>query len=444
MIEIDVSPVINGVDVVVSDEAAIPEGVSTATVTITKTIVIDPPTGGGSVTKNVGETATINWTLPNDTLSEVRVYADLVLLEPLPADATSYQVTSSVPITISYTITVLDQAGNESAHSEAVTCTWVGQTGQSYLADQVAQMVSGEWRQIHSLGDCFFRMYPECEDASLLQYLNNAAYDQNNWVVTIGSAHGGGMEMIRYDITNDIPDTGNPIPLPNCNTNCSTHGYDHTAFDHVTGLLYYADKNTGDIYTHSIGASSWTKLPNVTGYSTKFKSFNYFPPTGKFILAGDGKVYEFDQLTNTVNQIGTTVGGNHSIGDFSFIDNCLYYCPGKETSAGSRKLYKIDENYNITQLANAPIYMRIQTAGKGANLTASPDGGVVIIDANDSAPTYKYNSQSDSWSSITGPSWTRGAKTAGVLLQNFGVNLYFHHSDKSGSSNDGEIWLHKP
>ena len=308
-----------------------------------------------------------------------------VLVTELGATDTLHTLTSTQVGIFTYDVLAVDLSGNESDPSPSVQIERQDTTPPdpptgTYLSQQAAVMQSGEWRQIHSLGDCFFRMAPECQDASALQYLTNASYDQNNIIASVMSAHGGGMELILYDIAKDQWSTGNPIPYA-CDTNCTTHGYDHTSFDHSTGILYYTDKLEGEIYTYVMGSSSWSKLPSINDYSTKFKAFDYFPPRGKFLIGGDGKLYEYDQNTHSAAQFATVASGNHSLMDYSYAEQVMYYAPGKETSSGTKKLYKIDANLDVNLMADAPIFMRTQTSGKGAVFTASPDGGVIIIDA---------------------------------------------------------------
>ena len=158
----------------------------------------------------------------------------------------------------------------------------------------------------------------------------------------------------------------------------------------------------------------------------------YYPALNAPVIVYWGRVIALLNGRWTTLKTGLAMGGYHNCGEYSPVDNVVYFGGGN----GSNDFYKLDERGQVTQLANSPITFGVYSG----LLTVDPvSGEALIIGRNQSF--HAYNPSSDSWRSLptAGIPWSGSSNPIGMkvivpistygvimLLSRDRVDLYKH------------------
>ncbi len=305
--------------------------------------------------------------------------------------------------------------------------------GDSYLEQQASTMLSGEWKMIHSLGECFL-LDDDCNGEASTQYANEAVFDGTNLIQFLGRGHGEGSVFVQYDIANDQWSKLTTFPEG------MTHPYDHLTFGN--GFFYYHKK--GGLSNQSMqffDGNVWQIANPAVNHSVRFKGFDW--NGSQFIITGGRNVYTYQGGADDVIDIGSSNVDRDVIQTYQPIDGGVYFTGKNKSGSPLNELWRVNQDLTIEQLADNPFNsMRVQTQNKGGTLVSLSDGSVMYM--HHDGEMNIYHPVIDSWTNAgTTPMTGGGDLTVGVLLPFFDVTMYIQHFAQSGNK-DSQIWLYKP
>jgi chitodextrinase len=219
----------------------------------------------------------------------------------------------------------------------------------------------------------------------------------------VGGDHNANLKFVRYSVaTNGWQTMANP-PFGGFG---SWHGYDHSAINPATGVIYHRPVGSRTIYAWN--GSSWSTLPanNILGSVSCCGAIEFFPQMGTqgsliFVSGGETSspapfggagVFRFDLATNAWSRLasGVAMGGIHTFAEYNPVARVVVFGGGE----GSRKLHKLSSTGQVTPLRDAPIGLGIQEA----LFTVDPVSGDFLVFQGRSGSTfYSYNVQTDTW-----------------------------------------------
>jgi hypothetical protein len=306
---------------------------------------------------------------------------------------------------------------------------WAGATA---LGDLSATMQPGTWKILLTqggFGTSFLETYTSCNanNHSILQYGNKAAWDPaSRQFMFLGSPHGNPSKFVLYS---DETNTWREGPLPSSCFNsghtcggCNVHSYYLSSIDAARGRFFFSSGS--NIYAYNISANSWSSYASGQAHYT---GLSWFPEQNAIIYCGNGDVLrKYSESSRSWSTVGNYDMYNiHNVCLYNPVHKCVVFGGGN----GYRKLYRMDQNGQVTQLRDAPQEIRVCTS----IMTVDPVSGKYLVLYNGNA-FYEMDPVADTWTSITAPpvqvanAIGCGTGLVGTPVSTYGVNMFIAFS----------------
>jgi hypothetical protein len=305
------------------------------------------------------------------------------------------------------------------------------------IGDLVSTMQPGTWAELPT-NNIASVIQADGAMRCILPYADGGAWDPNGEsFYFIGSDHQhstGYAKFAHYSVeTNSWRELPRP-PFFRALTSNAMHGYDHTAINVSAGRLYhipYGYGSTRSVYQYTISTGTWNAIPSITGSLSCCVGMEYFPEAGGLVVnSAQFKTVLFYHETTRLWQRMTTAlptnAGYQSIAEYNPVHKLMVIGGG----AGSRDMFKLDADLNITQMKDAPCDIEVHN---GCVFTLDPVSGDYLVVANTKA-FYAYDITTDTWTRLPGtpPLWSDGSlwETKPVTcivatpVSNYGVTMF--------------------
>jgi len=269
----------------------------------------------------------------------------------------------------------------------------------SVLSDAADGLQPGEWTELQTQGYSE-SLLSACKGGStIFEWANKAVWDPvNREVHFVGQGHVACAKHIRYQ---EGSNSWSTAALPS-GIGDFGHGYEHNAVNPLNGDIYYRSYSADKIEKYSAASKSWSVLPRIGTKTQVAGGIAYFPEAdGLLYVDGDYGVYFYSNSSNSWSLVANTTlmidGGKpqlstasyHNFASYNPADKVVYFGGGN----GSKNVYKFDAQRRVSQIANSPVSIGINSA----ITLADPSSGKQLVFSNDGS-IYAYNSQANSWS----------------------------------------------
>ena len=390
-------------------------------------------------------------------------------------EVTDPDLLPSSPETVTDTITIADGRPDTYINfSDVIVSTSDIPAPQPSALEALANSLgAGEWGEMSPANqDAVLGVGPT--SGSTIGYCSTMPWNAITHVIEIvGMDHNAGaLRHMRYDeaensfvlVDGDALGTG------------TEHGYDHNAVNPYTGDLYFRRVaiGTGEITAYrkvldgsefeeipttapvgfdqiAIGACWWSGAFNASGGHGSQGSFMVFNSGDSDGSATDGVIVAYDPVAsppgwfyNEDSRAPSYGGGStyHSIMEYSTIKNVAVYGGGNQAS---NRLWKMDENGNVTALTNLPTGKTVGVNTNDGILVPDPVTGNFILNSADELWELDPDG-SGTWTEIVGSEPPTNMSPfepnfiVAVEIPDYGVIAYIRQQGSSGGS---EMWLYK-
>ena len=312
------------------------------------------------------------------------------------------------------------------------------------LGDLANSMKAGEWRTLTTNGIvAALGQVSGSSMGNILPYSDDCVWEPSSRkLYFIGSDHQHATGYPRFVVYSESTNTWTTLARPSwfpSLTETAMHGYDHSALDPETGMLYHSPfiKGGGSrrMYSYDTRTSAWLPLFMSPYASACCIGIEYFPEYHGLIFidnGGAGAVYGYKTRAKTWSSLktGISLGDYHQVAEYNPVHKVMIGGGGN----GSSALYKIDSLGNVTTLRNAPVTYGInQTV-----LTVDPVGGDYLMFTN-SGQFYAYNVLADTWTLQGGtvPIYTYSGSNGSVMcvvaapVSTYGVTMFLSCNSSS-------------
>ena len=326
----------------------------------------------------------------------------------------------------------------------------------SSLSDAAAALQPGQWRVLNRAGDGTgfdYNLINACQPGGCYDNILNYA-DKAMWnpalreIEFIGKGHMAEHKHISYsEATNRWSLRTRPNWACGVEANCygMGHGYEHSANNPATGDVYARRQSSGDVYKWTRATGSWAQLALAPVLEIAI-AIEYFPEMGGLLMAGTrnnvGELHIYRESTKSWSQLagGLPMGPYHNHASYNPVHKIVVFGGGN----GSSQLHKVDAAGKVTQIASAPIEVRIKTA----IFTVDPASGRYLLFGN-AGGFYQYDVPTNTWSSVStanvplfAPSGERAAYRVAVPISTHGVLAFLV---EGGTSDTRELlYRHAP
>jgi hypothetical protein len=177
----------------------------------------------------------------------------------------------------------------------------------------------------------------------------------------------------------------------------TSHGYDHSGLNPLTGEFYHRPFNSRTVYRFSPGSGQWSALPaipdSVMDYNNCCVGMDYFPALGGLVYAsvGNNNLILWEDATSQWRPLaaGLAMGPYHSFAEYNPVRRVVVFGGGNDSS----DMHKVDAAGVVTTLAPAPFHVGIQW---GAVFTVDPASGEYVV-LRQNGQLYGYDVMSDYW-----------------------------------------------
>lgn len=269
----------------------------------------------------------------------------------------------------------------------------------SALSDAAQSLQPGEWTEFSTSGYGNSLLDACNGNNTILEWANKATWNPiNREVRFVGQGH---LACAKHIVYQESTNSWSQAVLPSGIGDWG-HAYEHNAIDPQTGNIYYRHYNSDLIERFNPGSNSWTTLPNV-GMPTKqvAGALEYFPErNGLIFVDGDWGVYFFNSQSNSWSLLANTNAivdsGKPSLPMGSY-NNSASYNPAEEVvyfggGGGSSNVYMLDSQGQISQIANSPVSIGINSAMS----VPDPISGAQLV-FSDNGNMYSYDRNSNQW-----------------------------------------------
>ena len=298
------------------------------------------------------------------------------------------------------------------------------------LRDLANSMKAGDWRTLATTGIAAALGGTGGSMGNILPYSDDCVWDPSSRkLYFIGSDHQHATGYPRFVVYSESTNTWTTLARPSwfpSLTETAMHGYDHSALNPETGVLYHSPfiKGGGSrrLYSYDTRTSAWLPLIMSPYASACCVGIEYFPEYHGLIFVDNGgarAIYGYKTADKTWSALktGVSLGDYHQVAEYNPVHKVMIGGGGN----GSSALYKIDSLGNVTTMKNAPVTYGInQTV-----LTVDPAGGDYLMFTN-SGQFYAYDVLTDTWALQSGtvPIYTYGGGSSVVCVVAAPVSTY--------------------
>lgn len=316
------------------------------------------------------------------------------------------------------------------------------QSQTSALASLAASLQPNNWVELPSVGLNTAMSSADVgggTDGNIINYSDNAAWDPvSRRILYIGGDHNWSVPYTTKFVSySESTNAWTTMPTPSWAE--VMHGYHHTAFDAVTGILYHRPYNSDMV--HRWSNSTWDAggaLPTFGQFETWVNccdAVEYFPElNGLTWTKADGKIWIWhpgDAAWSTLVS-GLTTGGTWQTAAYNPVRH--------EISFITQGFYRLSSAGTVATLPNPSINIYDGTAQNGT-FTADPVSGKYIALAASSHQMYIYDPVAGTWTPQSSPTQPdlSGISVIAARIDTYGVILY-----ASCYINDCHTYLYKP
>lgn len=291
----------------------------------------------------------------------------------------------------------------------------------SELAKVAASMKPGSWAELSTAN--YNSELLRVQNGNILGYTDTAVWHpKTQQVLFVGQGHYAAVKFITYsEATNSW--TLMPTPVwwggdPKTGKGPIGHAYQNNTIDAARGLFFHHQSGTRFVHRYDIAKDEWTKLPEIkdaaTGHGT---ALAYFPERKSLVRVLGDTVHIFDEEKNTWSQLKERfpMGPYHNIAKYNAVDKSVIFGGGN----GSKQLYRMDAQGDVTPLKEAPCVLRISSTVTAIDPVS---GDFLVINSDDKGKFYALDVKKNEWRSLPDAPILDGASAA---VDAHGVTLYF-------------------
>lgn len=362
--------------------------------------------------------------------------------------------------------------------------------GSSALANLAGSMQPGTWAKLQTNGLTPSMIFPGGEDG-ILPYSMNMVWDSARHIGYFFGGEHNGVLACASNTYNDLACADSSQRFLKYNETTNTWSLQ---LDSVTGKPHsgkagaHSDDTltinpaTGDVYKYWYGfpgafqrfspaTQSWTSMAAPTGFDGGYiPGFGWYPEANGIIIVsgGFGQVAFWNKNSDSWSSLfsGLTMGTYPGVGIYNPVQHNMLIsggCADPYSDGRERNFYILtysSGNWSISPVRHTPIYsvsnsyqLCLDSDGLAGHVSVDPTSGKYVVitrDATANNAMFEYDSQSDTWTQMTGshtpPSALRmgnpavgGAdKMASVAIPEYGVIMYLNEN-----SDSAEVWLYK-
>jgi hypothetical protein len=327
-----------------------------------------------------------------------------------------------------------------------------GPASATALGDLAASMQAGDWAELSTTNlEPTLSSNSGGATGSYLPYQEDAVWDPNSeQFLFIGSDHQHQSGYAQFGAYSAQTNAWRSMPRPSwfhSITASAMHGYDHNAINADKGYHYFMQYCCSPkLRRYDIAAGTWAELAGIGAYYQAAGGLEHFPEKGGLIFAADyggGNVWFYNEATNRWTTLASNLamGGHHNFAEYNPVHKVMILGGGD----GSGAIYKLDTNFNITRMTDAPFSLRVQQA----IVTVDPVTGDYLVFGG-AGLFYTYDVINDKWTRQSGtnplaqPPLYQSDKpylvTIASPISSYGVTMFVKHNPMG---NQAWVYLYK-
>ena len=291
------------------------------------------------------------------------------------------------------------------------------------LARLAASMKPGTWAELKTTG--YSAELLKVQNHHILQYTDTAVWDpKTNQVLFVGQGHYSAVKFIAYAAATN---SWKLLPTPSWWTGDAKtgkgpigHAYQNNTIDPARGLFFHHQSATRLVHKYDIAGGEWSTLPEIKGAATGHgTALAYFPERKGLVRVYGGTVHFFDEDKGAWTQMKDklAMGPYHNIAKYNPVDKSVILGGGN----GSKALYRMDAQGNITPLKEAPFVLRISSTVTAVDPVS---GDLLVLNMEEKLKNkfYALDVKKNEWRQLPDAPIAEGVTAP---ISGYGVTLYF-------------------
>jgi hypothetical protein len=303
----------------------------------------------------------------------------------------------------------------------AIMAIAAGGSSETALAKLAAGMKPGTWAELKTEG--YGTDLLKVQNHHILEYTDTAVWDpKSQQVLFVGQGHYSAVKFIAYSAATNAWKLM-PTPAwwkgdPKTGKGPIGHAYENNTIDPIRGHLFHHQSATRLVHKYDIASGEWSTLPEIAGATTGHgTALVYFPERKGLVRVLGGAVHLFDEEKNAWSLLKDKVamGPYHNIAKYNPVDLSVIFGAGN----GSKTLYRMDAQGNITQLKDAPLLIRISSTVTAVDPVS---GDLLVLSMDDKNKLFALDVKKNTWRQLPDAPISEGV-TAAVATH--GVTMFF-------------------
>ncbi|MBI2805453.1 MAG: hypothetical protein HYX68_10795 [Planctomycetes bacterium] len=289
------------------------------------------------------------------------------------------------------------------------------------LAKVAAGMKPGTWAELKTSN--YSAALLRVQNSNILGYTDTAVWDaKTQQVLFIGQGHYAAVKFIIYS---GATNSWKLMPTPvwwkgDAKTGKGPigHAYQNNTLDPARGILFHHQSATRLVHRYDIARDSWTTLPEIKGAATGHgTALAYFPERKGLVRVYGGVVHFFDEEKNIWSSLKDRfpMGPYHNIAKYNAVDKSVIFGAGN----GSKLLYRMDAQGNVTKLKEAPFVIRISSTVTAIDPVS---GDLLVVSSENKGKFHALDLRKNAWRQLPDAPISEGASAS---IDALGVTLYF-------------------
>jgi MYXO-CTERM domain-containing protein len=301
------------------------------------------------------------------------------------------------------------------------------QATASELEDAVATMTPGTWLELPTQNIAEALLDTGGSSNMIFGYAESMRWDPvSRQAFYLGSDHGGDYRFVAYR-ESDNSWVVKPFPSwytaepPNYS---DAHGYDQTAVDPASRLLFRRPYNGNSVYVWDIDGEAWSQLPDppfAMEYGSCCDAIDYFPELGGLVWSrGTDSIWLHDSDWSLLGD-SNGISGTWLFAEYNPVHAMLIF-----GSAQSGMLYHLSSAGEITPAGDLPVSIYDGSAWNGV-VTVDPIAGDYLVLTPTNRELHIYDALTDTWELAANqpPDLVDGGLVA-APLDTHGVTMFTH------------------
>ena len=270
------------------------------------------------------------------------------------------------------------------------------QAQSTELTKLAAGMKPGTWAELKTKG--FSADLLKVQNHHILEYTDAAVWDsKSQQVLFVGQGHYSAVKFITYSAATNswklMPTPSWWSGDPKTGKGPIGHAYQNNAIDPAKGQFFLHQSATRLVHKYDIAKGEWSTLPEIKGAATGHgTALAYFPERKGLVRVLGGTVHFFDEEKNAWSLLKDKVamGPYHNIAKYNPVDKSVIFGAGN----GSKTLYRMDAQGNITPFKDAPFIIRVSSTVTAVDPVS---GDLLVLSMEDKKKFHALDVKKNAW-----------------------------------------------